>query len=751
MLETELQEWEEYDARALHEAQPTAYRARGGGLRQAVQEESEQSPFLFRQEGGGEGELEGEGEGESLTLGGGSVPLEVQEGEIGKGQCRCGCGRSATRAMAQGESYANAESSEAFTENLEAFEGEGQSVETEGEGPIRQGQVCAVNCASPPKADTKLIRPKGKPEGAVIERTQGDPSANLALQLFDYDINAYTPTKARHREALVRIREFIVERAARTSENIAVTITGLASRTGTSDYNYVLSCKRAKCAAENIMQSLSFFRGVSDRVQLNVAGEGFTRATCKGSECEQGEWRSVLIQVHGPNRPPRPVPPVDPGWDKYTIRCCSFHTESIVTALLGDLLRKGLPNLPPSLKSKALQAITKGITALVNRLLKQLPRLEGVVQGLGELLELFPAEIIRETGVFELRERDKANIRGQILCYSGFGLRLIFPRKNLDEFLDEAIGKVSVFRNVPDFLKKQLKEAVKKLIPDVLKTVVQPIESNTPGPFVRFDLKHPRRINVFEGSVQVGKGVWMPGQVNVEFDSAPWKRPDPIQRPIIVSCPGTTCNDAGIQTTVGAGQGLELFSVTAGDLLPGSCVCAASELTTQRVARQQRPRVARRALVHREMEGTSEMEQEGEMENAVPEFEGESMYGSEGREARTEESKGEFAGESEGEASLEFDPYAGIRHAMAPEHATLEAGEIAVIFGRTPSTLVLHQMVNSPQLRQATLASLLGKAGRRSIRINGSRVSVPVYLRILSRLCREVAEQSEAEQSTSTH
>jgi hypothetical protein len=85
--------------------------------------------------------------------------------------------------MAQGESYANAESSEAFTENLEAFEGEGQSVETEGEGPIRQGQVCAVNCASPPKADTKLIRPKGKPEGAVIERTQGDPSANLALQL----------------------------------------------------------------------------------------------------------------------------------------------------------------------------------------------------------------------------------------------------------------------------------------------------------------------------------------------------------------------------------------------------------------------------------------------------------------------------------------------------------------------------------------------------------------------------------------
>lgn len=102
-------------------------------------------------------------------------------------------------------------------------------------------------------------------------------------------------------------------------------------------------------------------------------------------------------------------------------------------------------------------------------------------------------------------------------------------------------------------------------------------------------------------------------------------------------------------------------------------------------------------------------------------------------------------GESAPANSLEIDPYAGIRSAIAPEHANLDANEISVVLGRMPATLVLHQMVNSPEMRQATLASFLGKAARRTVRLHGADISIPAYLRLISRLSNEVAQQSEAE------
>ena len=95
--------------------------------------------------------------------------------------------------------------------------------------------------------------------------------------------------------------------------------------------------------------------------------------------------------------------------------------------------------------------------------------------------------------------------------------------------------------------------------------------------------------------------------------------------------------------------------------------------------------------------------------------------------------------------SRELDPYAAIRSAMAPEHVDLPANEVTKILGRTPATLVLHQLLNSPVTQQVMLASLLGKHGRRSVRVDGSDLSIPAYLRLVSRLCTEVAEQSEAE------
>jgi hypothetical protein len=131
---------------------------------------------------------------------------------------------------------------------------------------------------------------------------------------------------------------------------------------------------------------------------------------------------------------------------------------------------------------------------------------------------------------------------------------------------------------------------------------------------------------------------------------------------------------------------------------------------------------------------------ESAAERGVPEFEPE-LSKLQRRSAAFVRASG-IAGEPN---SPEVDPYAEIRSAMAPEHANLDENEIAPVFGPRPAMLALHQLVNSPEMRQATLASLLGKAGRRSVKVNGSDVSIPSYLRLISRLSGEVAEQSEAE------
>jgi hypothetical protein len=96
------------------------------------------------------------------------------------------------------------------------------------------------------------------------------------------------------------------------------------------------------------------------------------------------------------------------------------------------------------------------------------------------------------------------------------------------------------------------------------------------------------------------------------------------------------------------------------------------------------------------------------------------------------------------ESPYEIDPYADIRPALRHEHAALAPGEITVTLGRQPAALALHHMLTSPKPQQAVLAVLLGDAGLRSIRLSGSDVAIPAYLRLLSRLCREVAEQHEA-------
>jgi hypothetical protein len=80
---------------------------------------------------------------------------------------------------------------------------------------------------------------------------------------------------------------------------------------------------------------------------------------------------------------------------------------------------------------------------------------------------------------------------------------------------------------------------------------------------------------------------------------------------------------------------------------------------------------------------------------------------------------------------------------LGPERR-LAADEIASLLGRKSALVALHWLLASNEL-QAALAALLMKLGPRSVRVLGSHLPIPSYLRLLSRLCEEAAEQTEQE------
>jgi hypothetical protein len=71
--------------------------------------------------------------------------------------------------------------------------------------------------------------------------------------------------------------------------------------------------------------------------------------------------------------------------------------------------------------------------------------------------------------------------------------------------------------------------------------------------------------------------------------------------------------------------------------------------------------------------------------------------------------------------------------------------ETVILTDAKPSVLALHHFLHSPEIRQATLWALQGRARKSSVRLHGVQVPVSTYLKMISHLCREVAEQSESE------
>jgi lysozyme len=103
-----------------------------------------------------------------------------------------------------------------------------------------------------------------------------------------------------------------------------------------------------------------------------------------------------------------------------------------------------------------------------------------------------------------------------------------------------------------------------------------------------------------------------------------------------------------------------------------------------------------------------------------------------------------------GEAPLGPTPFlAGLFPATfeteASETANLLADEIATALGRRSSLAVLHYLLASNEWRQPALAALLGQPRQRTVRVLNTDLTISSYLRLLSRLCRDAADQIEQE------
>jgi len=192
-------------------------------------------------------------------------------------------------------------------------------------------------------------------------------------------------------------------------------------------------------------------------------------------------------------------------------------------------------------------------------------------------------EFIRDTGVFQIVERgDKPNPRELILCYTGFGLRLKFPRGI------PGIG-IPLPESQRNALKKFLKEHLKieglgvDVAFDVLSGKIRTIESTVPGPFTEFNVNSKVRIEIFKGPGEALKGLQL-GTIFVGFSSAPFVRPDPSKRAKI-TC-SRDCPPSLVPVTVGSGTGFEVVAPTKGEHVDGGCKCgpASRNVALNRVA-----------------------------------------------------------------------------------------------------------------------------------------------------------------------
>ncbi|HEY8094863.1 MAG TPA: hypothetical protein VIE65_02060, partial [Methylobacter sp.] len=352
-----------------------------------------------------------------------------------------------------GELTSGLTENEAATPELEDFvqayleETQGWTAETENQGELWTEQEALPNnpaqldCSGVEIPDPDRISQKDKAtfksggslaQGKADDRTGETPDALKAMHLTHYNVNEWEPRKEVHRAALSDLTIFIREHLSRNRDDILkVTITGSCSKTGSKAHNDVLSCRRSKAAARLMNLGLE---GFGARLVFDTSGQGFTAAKCKGKNCEIPDYRAVLVTIHKPNKIPKPIPPELPGSCTYKIRCCSFKQDTLLSALLTDLLNATLPEDVKRLLEQhpLLKKILKPALAKVISLLKKkLPKLAKLEGALNKILKFVVVELIRVNAVFQIAERDTANPKIATLCYQGIGIRVKMPEIDL--------------------------------------------------------------------------------------------------------------------------------------------------------------------------------------------------------------------------------------------------------------------------------------------------------------------------------
>lgn len=431
-----------------------------------------------------------------------------------------------------------------------------------------------VDCRDLPADEKHPVKKSPNREGSFTRRPTGNPGVDLSIQLFDYDVNDWIVSKPKHVEALDLVLAFIRSRAAASEDPIEVTLSGATSLTGSKAHNDQLSCRRAICAAAQLRAFLP--ADILARTKFDTAGNGFKEATCRidpntgRNECELPEFRSVLVSVHAPGQKPERVEVLPEGWDRYAIRCCSFQTQSLAEVLVGELLSRGLAAIPESVRKQIPPSIldqgwlAEAFRAAIDRI----PKLAAL---LGKFARFFPAEIVRDTGVFQIVETGKAEPGSITLCWVGFGIRIPVPSA---EGLDRIVGRL------PAPLRERAKAALRALTG--ARGMVPALASATPGPFKPFALDRNVRLQDFAGSAQMGKDALSVGKVTVMFGSPTFTTlRGPRARITPASC--SDCAGSVIPVQVGDGTGFELFGVTHGTLASGSCVCGAPAAAARRV------------------------------------------------------------------------------------------------------------------------------------------------------------------------
>jgi hypothetical protein len=466
------------------------------------------------------------------------------------------------------ESVQEADGGRESHEGYEAFLLEGSGFE----GFEAPGDACVPYTP----AYEKLIRQKGSRDGEVVDRTTGDRATTLSLQFRDYDVNAYLPTKSAHSAGLGRLTDFIQSRTA-SGAAVEVTFTGSASKTGTQAFNQALSEKRAHCLAQ--MLRVTLHPATLAKCTFNERGDGFSNATCNGADCELPGFRSVLVSVHAPNRPPPPVPPEPDTWDKYEIRCCAFQSLSLGEVVIDELLNKLPGGMPRVIAEKLAPALRKRLEAALKRLLKRLPKLGALGGDISKLLKFLPIEATRQKAVFQVRERGKPGARQITLCYDGWGGRLALPIPGkLDDALDELLKKIPGIGSsdaLREPLKKLIKEELEALLPQKVTKLMAKMDSTTPGPWKAFDLNRREKLEVFRGPADIFidaiTNLSASGQLFLGFEGPRWKTLN-LARRVAMKIDGT--ETSVIALTVDGGVGFDLLSVNKGDLIDQGCSCA---------------------------------------------------------------------------------------------------------------------------------------------------------------------------------